>query len=174
MKPYPGALFLCVSLALAVEARATVLPDSCGDDKVRFSVSTEASQYAPAVPDSGKAQIIFVENSDRPLLGNRTVRVGVDGAWVGANRGNSYFALTVEPGVHHICASWQAAKRAFVRTIDAVSITTEPGGVYYVAAQFNSSGYKDANMNLALSQLNEDQGRYRVKAWKLATATPAR
>jgi len=25
------------------------------------------------------------------------------------NSGNSYFALTVDPGVHHLCASWQVA-----------------------------------------------------------------
>jgi hypothetical protein len=107
MKPSLRAFFLCASLACAGQVRATALPDSCGDDKVKFDVKTEEGQPPPAGPTEGKAQIVFIENENQmigPFM-HATVRLGMDGAWVGANYGNSYFALTVAPGVHHLCAS---------------------------------------------------------------------
>ncbi len=56
MKPSLGALFLCAFLACAAQVWATTLPDSCGDDKVKFDVKTEEGQPVPAGPAEGKAQ----------------------------------------------------------------------------------------------------------------------
>jgi len=92
-------LFLCASLASAVQARATILPDACGDDKVKFDVRTEMSTTAPAPPAEGKAQIVFIENENH-MIGPfmyATVRFGLDGSWAGANNNNSYFTVTVPP-----------------------------------------------------------------------------
>ena len=87
-----------------------MLPDACGDDSVKFDVKTEKGQPAPAPPPAGKAQIVFIQNFEKPsnTWMSPTIRVGMDGAWVGANQSNSYFTLTVDPGVHHLCVSWQA------------------------------------------------------------------
>ena len=173
MKPRLSAFFLCASLALAVQARATILPDACGDDKVKFDVSTKASKQPPAAAPDGKAQIVFIENDDKEIgciaLCEVTTRVGMDGAWVGANNGNSYFVLAVDPGVHHLCASWQSALPTLKKNVDVVSFTAKPGKVYYFAAQIVDTGGKEVPPTIALSQLNEDEGQYRVKAWKLAT-----
>ncbi|MGD0735751.1 MAG: hypothetical protein ABR976_11415 [Terracidiphilus sp.] len=167
-------LLLCGSLFAAVQARAkTVLPDACGDDSVKFDVLTKTNQPAPAPPASGKAQIIFIENDNKDIgcvaLCEVTTRVGMDGAWVGANNGNSYFALTVDSGVHHLCASWQSALSRLKKNVDVVSFTAEPGKVYYFAAQIVGTGSEEDPATIALSQLNEDEGQYRVEAWKLAT-----
>jgi len=35
--------------------------------------------------------------------------MAMDGAWVRANHGNSYFALSVEPGEHHVCVTLQSS-----------------------------------------------------------------
>ena len=118
MKLSLRTFFLCASLVCAGQVWANTLPDSCGDDKVKFDVKTEKNQAAPAGPAEGKAQIVFVENENQvigPFM-HATVRFGMDGAWVGANSGNSYFALTVDPGVHHSCASWQSAQEIRRRT----------------------------------------------------------
>ena len=40
-------------------------------------------------------------------LGNTTTRVGLDGIWVGANHGKSYFFVLVNPGDHHLCVAQQ-------------------------------------------------------------------
>jgi hypothetical protein len=172
MRPSLSALFLCASLACAGQVWATTLPDSCGDDKVKFDVKTEEGQPAPAGPAEGKALIVFLEseNSKFSLFSDVTIRFGMDGVWVGANYGNSYFALTVDPGVHHLCASWQSTLERLNKNVDLASFTADPGQVYYFAAQvtFNSRD----NPTFALSQLNEDEGKYRVKTWKLSTSKP--
>jgi hypothetical protein len=99
MKPGLSAFFLCACLACAAQAWASAWPDSCGPDKVKFNVTTDEGQPAPAEPAAGKAQIVFIEseNSKFSLFSDVTVRYGMDGAWVGANYGNSYFALSSSP-----------------------------------------------------------------------------
>ena len=171
MKPCLGILFLTASLAFAAQARATILPDAFGDDKIKFDVKAETSKTPPAPPAAGKAQIVFIENENHmvgPFM-YATVRFGLDGVWVGANNNNSYFTLDVAPGVHHLCASWQSALPTLKKNVDVVSFTAKPGKVYYFAAQIVDTGGKEVPPTIALSQLNEDEGQYRVKAWKLAT-----
>ena len=176
MKPGLNALFLCASLACAGQAWATILPDACGDDKVKFDVKTERSKTPPATPEAGKAQIVFIENENQmigPFM-HATVRFGMDGAWAGANNNNSYFTVTVDPGVHHLCASWQSALPMLKKSIDVASFAAEPGKVYYFAAQVTviSTGGNNANYTFTLSPLDEDEGKYRVKAWKVSASTP--
>ena len=173
MKPSLNAFFLCVFLGCAGQAWATILPDACGDDKVKFDVKTERSKTPPSAPEADKAQIVFIENENQ-MIGPfmyATVRFGMDGAWAGANNNNSYFTVTVDPGVHHLCASWQSAIHMLKKSIDVASFTAEAGKVYYFAAQVMviSTGDNNANYAFSLSQLDEDAGKYRVKAWKLAT-----
>jgi hypothetical protein len=192
MKSRFALFLLCVALVSAVEAQATVLPDACGDDKVKFDVTAQKNQPEPAPPAASKAQVVLIENNSQMVtpFSYATVRFGMDGAWVGANKGDSYFTLTVDPGVHHLCASWQSALRRVKKSIDVASFTAEPGKVYYFAAQIvmtegggtyvapaagQGGSYVQGgtpNIFFNLAQLNEDEGKYRVKAWKLATSKP--
>jgi hypothetical protein len=176
MKPRLSALLISLSLLCAVEARATTLPDACGDDKVKFDVATQKGQPALTAPDPGKAQLVLIENENR-MIGPfmyATVRFGMDGAWVGANNNNSYFAVTVDPGVHHLCVSWQSAIPMLKKSIDVASFAAEPGKIYYFAANVKviPAGDNNATYDFFLSQLNEDEGKYRVKAWKLSASKP--
>ena len=172
MKPNLSVFFLCAFLACAGQVWATTLPDSCGDDKVKFDVKTEKDQPVPAGPAEGKAQIFFIENENQ-MIGTfmyATVRFGMDGAWVGADYSTSYFALTVDPGVHHLCASWQSSLGSLKKNVDLTSFTAEPGQVYYFSAQVTVAS-RDSVI-FGLSQLNEDEGKYRVKESKLSTSKP--
>jgi hypothetical protein len=190
MKPRLVVLLLCASLFTAVQARAKdkiILPDACGDASVKFDVTTEKNQPAPATPAAGKAQIVFITTVTRIRGGcigcDVTTRFGVDGAWAGANKNNSYFAFTVDPGKHHLCVDLQFPnKNAMISSVE--SFTAEPGGVYYFEAALNQlllirskgpgPGESDSGggyPGLKFSQLNEDEGKYRVKAWNLATWT---
>jgi hypothetical protein len=192
MNPKLVLLLFCASLVTAAQAGAkTILPDACGDNNVNFDVHAESNQPAPDLPAPGKARIIFVEDQDSrgAHFSYFTVRYGVDGTWVGANYGSSYFALTVDPGLHHLCVSAQGGKHK----VQVASFTAEAGKVYYFSASIAISGGSAGAMIPAtmgpngamsgggmvprtkptelfsLSQLNEDEGKYRVKAWKLAT-----
>jgi hypothetical protein len=169
MKPSLLALFLCATLACAGQAWATTLPDSCGDDKVKFDVKTEEGQSAPAAPAEGKAQIIFIETENQMVVPfhSATVRFGMDGGWVGADYSNSYFAFTVDPGVHHLCASWQSD---IGKKVDVTSFTAEPGQVYYFAAAITVNSR--TSITFALSQSIEDEAKYQLKTWKLSTSKP--
>ncbi|MGA7226277.1 MAG: hypothetical protein WA603_13510 [Candidatus Acidiferrales bacterium] len=135
-------------------------------------MSKQKSQAGPTGPAEGKAQIVFIENENQMMgLGMyATVRFGMDGAWVGANYGNSYFALTVDPGVHHLCASWQSSLKSLKKNVELTSFTAEPGHVYYFAAQVTVASRDNAIFGL--SQLNEDEGKYRVEESKLSTSKP--
>jgi len=190
MIPRLVVLLLCASL-LAVCARAkTILPDACGEDKINFEVSTQKHQPPPVLPAAGKAQIIFIQS------GHGVARYGIDGTWVGANDGDSYFAVTVDPGEHHLCMSFQlglAPSKMKQESVRTASITVEQGKVYYFEAtasrvggsmgsttyvhntggatggQFVHSGGSPGMPVFGFAQIDEDTGKYRVKAWKLAT-----
>jgi hypothetical protein len=98
-----------------------------------------------------------------------TVRFGMDGTWVGANKGDSYFALTVAPGVHHVCASWQSDLETLKKNVKATSFTAEAGQVYYFAGEIVAS--RDT-LIFNFSELNEDEGKYQVKSLKLSSSKP--
>jgi hypothetical protein len=173
-------MLLCVSIAGGTRVGATVLPDACGRDEIRFKVTTEKGRPAPAAPEAGKAQIVFVETIDKDWTGtcigcNVLTRVGVDGAWVGANKGVSYFAYTVEPGEHHLCANWQSVLGSTGKDIGVASFVAEPGKVYYFQVaitmkQWSVDGFIHSENRLDLKQLSDDEGRYLVKVSPLSAA----
>jgi hypothetical protein len=178
MKSRLVLLLLSASLVSAGGAHAkTILPDACGDDSVKFDVKAEMSKTPPAPPVEGKAQIVFIENENHAIgpFMYATVRFGLDGAWAGANNNNSYFTMTVDPGVHHVCVSWQSALRMLKKSIDVASFTAEPGKIYYFAANVKviPVGDSNATFDFNLAQLDDDEGKYRVKAWKLAASRPS-
>jgi len=171
MKDVLSAILFCVCLALGNQARCATLPSACGDDKVKFDVTTQAGQPALPPPAPGKAQIVFFEDQNEehnPWHPWDIARFGVDGAWVGADKGNSFFMLDVAPGLHHLCASWQSGPRG-ANGFDLAPINAEAGKVYYFAAQVTESQYY---YHFGLSQLNDDQSKYRLKVWKLSISKP--
>jgi hypothetical protein len=79
-----GAFLLSAFLACAGQAAANTLPDSCGDDKVKFDVTTQEGQPLPPAPPAGKAQIIFIQTENQMVtpFSDATIRFGMDGSWV--------------------------------------------------------------------------------------------
>jgi hypothetical protein len=181
MKQAIGAFLFLVPLTIAIQARGTSLPDSCGDDKVQFDVQTEKHPPAPVPPQEGKAQIVFIETMDKNLgcwsCGAPTSRYGLDGSWVGASQGNSYFTLDVAPGEHHLCMDWQSAFGRLRQKIGMAEFTAEAGKTYYFEAKVklkeysggeNSAGDIDRDLNFV--QVSDDEGKFRLKASALAAA----
>lgn len=65
----------------------TVLPDACENEDVSFDIRLQKNTPAPAAPEAGKGQVIFIEKSEKPpALGcfsagvscNDVTRFGVD------------------------------------------------------------------------------------------------
>ncbi len=167
-----ATLLFVVLLASAVQASAAALPDSCGKDNVKFEVKTAKDQPAPAAPEAGKAQLILIQSENHMVtpFHDATVRWGMDGAWVGADSGNSYFALSVAPGAHHLCANWQSAFKTLKRNVDLTSFTAEAGHTYFFQVDVNvESQY---SVSFGISQLNDDKGQYLVKISAQSTSKP--
>ena len=161
-----------VALLFAVPAFAQ-LPsaspmDACGNAYVSFKVKLDESQHTLLPPDPGKARVFFFQDAGTTsTLGYPTVKVAIDGAWVGANHGNSYFSVAVEPGVHHLCISLQssfAAQRA-----EFAHFTAEAGKVYYYRTRLIMSRSLEL---LELNPIDSDQGKYLVGAFPLSVASP--
>jgi hypothetical protein len=172
MKSLLAAFFLCLSLVCASHAWAVDLPSSCGDNNVQFSAKAKAGKPLPAAPAAGNAQIIFIENENQmigPFM-HATVRYGMDGAWVGANYGNSYFALTVDPGEHHLCANWKTGLKMHPTDSKAIVFTAQPGQVYYFAGKVTVESRDVITFDFA--PLNDDEGKYQMKSLKQSTSKP--
>jgi len=173
--------FLLLSLALLFNARIAAaqatLPDACGDDKVKFEVTTQKAPDAPPPPADTKAKIVFVEMSTKsgrwvPFGASTdfTTRFGLDGSWVGAVVNKSYFTLDVAPGEHHLCSSVQGKKDM----IGVASLNAEPGKVYYYQFEIKNTldGQGFNHFAYALSKLDEDEGKFRLKTLDVALPTP--
>jgi hypothetical protein len=142
-KPFVLVLFvLCAIPALAQDHPVSALPaTSCGPDKIQFDVKTEKHQPFESLTDPSKALVFVSEqvrlDPDELPVNLATIRVGLDGQWVGANHGKSYFSFLVDPGEHEICANWQTTWLKIARLASetsltsAASLTAEAGKVYY-------------------------------------------
>lgn len=164
MKTHSSWLLLVASL-MAARCGAAPLPSACGNDKIIYDVSTQAGRPAPSPPAEGKAQIVIVEVKYGLDV---TARIGLDGQWVGADKGDSYFAFDVSPGVHHMCANWQSSLRSWDRQVGLLALNAEAGKVYYFEVKVIMSKYFN---DFTFTPLNEDEGRYLVSTGRLATAT---
>jgi hypothetical protein len=178
MKVHLGAALIASTFVFSVHSSATTLPPACGNERTVIDVSTHKAHPAPTVPEAGKAQVVFIEIADKNAL-PVTTRVGLDGTWVGANKGSSYFESTVLPGEHHVCADWQLAHR-YLKDSPALDVfTAEAGKTYYFVVKVgwtaNVSPVQymryDGDMKLELSAANEDEGKYMVQNSKFSTAT---
>jgi hypothetical protein len=112
---------------------------ACGPADVKFNV-TSSGQQLTAQSEPGKALVYVVEQFDKPEneLVTPTLRVGLDGAWVGATYGTSYLFFSVEPGEHHLCSDWQSLPP--LRLINHLppslaNLTAESGRIYYFRAR---------------------------------------
>jgi|SRR5580700_9284853 hypothetical protein len=159
------AIVLLSLPALAADQTPAGAPATaaCGPDDVKFNVKSSEGQPAAPQPETGEALVYVVEQYDRPgnELGKPTVRVGLDGAWVGANRSTSYLYFSVEPGEHHLCSDWQGVPRTIVPVRPSLAmLTAEPGKTYYFRARVIEHSL--SLWTLDLEPVNSDEGRLLV------------
>ena len=126
---FAGPLFAQDQVAAARAAAG------CGPDQVNFDVKADKKQHPAPQAEPGKALVyVFqdVEQSDGVNIGTVTTRVGLDGAWVGAIHGKSYFFFSAGPGNHRVCAAWQSNFKRLSKLGSAADLTAEAGHVYYL------------------------------------------
>ena len=166
----PVVLVLTFSLLAQAQSGETRVAPSCGPDKAKFEVKTERNPHLVRQPDAGKALVYFLEdNSAFASLPRPTTRAGVDGAWVGAAQGNSFFYFSVDPGEHHLCACRQTwVGPGVAQKTAAAHFTAEPGGVYYFRVK--NIFRRDAGRPfIKLEQLDSDEGQLLASNFSLST-----
>lgn len=136
-----AVIVFCIGCA-AAQDRAAIdgALAGCGPANAKFKIRADKSNHLTPGPEPGKARLYFVGDST----------FGVDGSWIGASRGDSYFSVSLDPGVHHLCARfshWQPYFWLFPLKITAYSVhrlDAAAGGIYYVGLRgspYSNVGY---------------------------------
>jgi len=173
---FKAFVFSFALLALPVLAQnsnsAAAGSPGCGDDAAKFEVKTDSGKQL-VQPDTGKALVYFIEDdSNFKSSPKPTTRAGVDGKWVGATHGNSYLYFSVDPGVHHLCASWQFGVILGQGHMTAAAhFTAEAGGVYYFEVK-NIFFWSEnaATTDISLMPLDSDEGQLLANNFALSTS----
>lgn len=163
------AVIILISAASACAQVTTTLPTAaCGREDVSFNVRRDDSQHQFTPPDQGRARVYFVHDAGNGnTLGYPTVKLAMDGAWVGANHGNSYFSVSVEPGEHHVCVTLQSSFVA--QRVELAHFTAEAGKTYYYRSELVTSRSVEL---LELDPIDSDQGKYLIDSFPLSVSTP--
>ena len=160
--------------ALSVTAQAQTpearVAPSCGPDQVKFKVKTQKIPPQMGQPEAGKARVYFFEdNAGFGSFPKLTTRAGVDGEWVGATRGNSYFYFSVDPGEHHLCASWQNWLGPGVDVTHKTAVahfTAEGGAIYYFKA---GAVQGRGTLGIHLEPLDSDEAHFLASKFSFST-----
>ncbi|MFZ1919138.1 MAG: hypothetical protein WAU58_16305 [Terriglobales bacterium] len=152
------------------QAPPAAFPAACGPEKVSFKVTRDDSQHSLAQPDPGKARVYFIHDAGTGgTLGYPTVKVAMDGAWVGANHGESYFSVSAEPGEHHVCVTLQSSLVG--QRVGLVHFTAEADKIYYYRTQLLVTGRGSIEL-LELDPIDSDQGKYLIGSFPLSVSSP--
>jgi len=159
-------------LLFAASAFAQVPPAAstaaCGPENVYFKVKLDESQHTLARPEPGKARVYFFHDAGTShTLGYPTVKLAIDGAWVGANHGNSYFSVSVEPGDHHVCVTLQSS--VVDQRMELAHFTAEAEKVYYYRTRLVMSRSVEL---LELDPIDSDQAKYLIASFPLSVSNP--
>lgn len=179
-------MVLLVSAALAQDtdaiARAT---RACGPLDQSLDVKVDKTTNHPlAQPQPGKALIYAIQDDQSGatnFLGfssRVTSRVGLDGAWIGANKGQSYFFFSVDPGDKHLCSDLaDDFDHSRPGLISVTRFTAEPGKAYYFRVRLTGNGCSGSDhpgncrpIRLELEALDEDKGQLLVASSRFTTS----
>lgn len=165
-----AGMLLFPSLTVA----AQMLPAACGPYQAAPRVKTEKSHHPPIQAAPGMATLVFV-NTQESCTGCDTVNAAVDGKWVGTNKNNSYFTVTVAPGKRHLCTyggmgylryGMADEPRYMVRLTE---LDAEAGQTYYFATDVRYNPDKQMNA-LHVWAVAPDEGKFLVSQSRLAIA----
>ncbi|MGD0731586.1 MAG: DUF2846 domain-containing protein [Terracidiphilus sp.] len=160
---------LVLAASAFAQAQSPALPAACGPENVSFKVSLDDTQHAVKQPEPGKATVYFIQDKGPQSFGIGAVvtgRIGLDGAWVGSNRNNSYFFVSIDPGEHHLCAD---AHYAYERRVEVAHFTAEAGKVYYFRAR---ASVTPAGLVVSFDPADSDEAKYLIASFPLGVSQP--
>ncbi len=171
------AFIFLASSAFAQDLSVAAAESACGPPNVEFRVKTN-TDLSPMQLESGKALVYIVEDQKFKAINDVTIRVGLDGNWIGANHGNSYLFFSVEPGEHHLCVDWLSSFVSGGRLVSLANLTAEPGKVYCFRARTTGGpgalgdGRMQAQPSLDLDRINSDEGKLLIASYPRSASDP--
>jgi hypothetical protein len=146
----------------------------CGAANVEFNVRTDDKQHPAVQPDAGKANVYFLQDDAKFGSNPRpTTRFGIDGAWVGATHSNSYFYVSIDPGEHHLCASWQGTVGSFFQRREAaLHFIAEADHNYYIRAKDVYEPKAQKTAVVLLKPLDSDEAQLLMSQFSFSTSNP--
>ena len=168
MKPLLVILLLASPVFAQDPAATGAANGGCGPSEAQFEVKTNDKQHPVAPPEAAKALVYIFEDMEH----GPTMRVGLDGVWVGANKGKSYFFFSVDPGDHQVCTNWQSGtfKKTAKRIGSAITLKVEAGRVYYLRTQVYERSEQDHNVKL--EPVETAEGQFLISASSFSTFHP--
>jgi hypothetical protein len=174
-------VFILITASLSAQDSApTPLPqNACGPMNVKFQIRMENTPSPNVKPEAGRALVYVIEDQQFKGVKEVTVRIGVDGTWIGATRGDSYLSFSVAPGEHHLCADIIPGVLSTARRVSLFGLTTEAGNVYYFRARTTGgpssamfdNGLEEDTIAIDLDRLNSDEGQFLVAYSPLSVST---
>jgi hypothetical protein len=171
MKALLTIVLFVTSLAFAQDQAAIAASEAaCGPKDAKFDAKQDVTQHPTPEPDADKALVYVVQEiGQEHCKGCALTKVGLDGAWVGANQGSSYFFFSTDPGEHHLCLNWQSRFEGLSRAFAMADFTAAAGKVYYFRARI-FPGHYDYSFDLDL--INSDQGKFLVASSAFSNSHP--
>jgi hypothetical protein len=173
-------VILLAASALAQDISTAAAESACGPSDSQFAIKTKVGDHPLAQTDPGRALVYVIEEQKFRAFRDVTARVGLDGSWVGANRGNSYLFFPVDPGEHHLCTDWISEWLPGGRLVSLANFTAEPGKIYYFRARTTGgpSAIGDGKWEAAdgasidLDLVNSDEGKLMIARSVLSVSHP--
>jgi hypothetical protein len=179
MKTAFVVIFLASSAFAQNPDRLPHTQSACGPLNAEFQIKMDSSQTPDFQPEVGKALVYVAEDQKFHAAKDVTARVGLDGAWVGATRGDSYVFFSVDPGEHHLCADWRSTLLSNGRLVSLFGFTAEPGKVYYFRVRTTGGPSSmldrsalDESALLDLDLINSDEGKLLVSTSPYSASHP--
>jgi hypothetical protein len=156
---------------MAQDQPATAAAEAaCGPKDVKFDAKEDTTQHPTPSPDAGKALVYVVQEIGQlQCKGCALTKVGMDGTWVGANQGSSYFFFEADPGEHHLCLNWQSRLEWRSRAFAMANFTAEAGKAYYFRTRIFPGHY---DYSFDLDAVNSDQGKFLVASSAFSVSHP--
>lgn len=161
---------LILLLACSALAQRPVDPalSSCGPANAPLHVHLDKRSHDLLPPEPGKARVYFIQEAGNAInLAYPTTRVGLDGAWAGALRPNSYFAASVAPGEHHVCAVFHSL--ATGTATELAQFSAGPGKTYYYRSRLI---LMQDRVYLDLQPVDPDEALHLIASDPVSVASP--
>jgi hypothetical protein len=173
----PKILIVVLLFALPIYTQAQPPDDQsggCGSSRDGWDVKTVKDHPPDPKPEDGKALVYVIKTMvDAPLIGgnNASTRLGVDGTWIGANHGNSYFFFPVDPGQHSICTDWQSILYTRAGLVSGADFNARAGMTYYFRIRVRDVT-NERSGDIEIERIYKSEARLLLPKSEFATSHP--